>query len=108
MALPQRHVYLAQVCRKVPKVRIAASFRPTDVEAGNVEWLGSAKHEEDGEENAYLNWKRERDNKEQEKLNQARQNSGSDASFIDLPSQSDFDHIRREKEFASILQVCTS
>ena len=81
-------------------LRIVAAARPTDVEAGNVEWLDLSKQgEADAEDVLRI---RERERAEE----QARQNAGPQGSAtLDLPAQSDADQRRREQQFASILQV---
>lgn len=71
-------------------LRVVAAARPTDVEAGNVEWLDLSKQDGGvGEEPA------------------KEENAGPQGSAIlDLPAQSEADQRRREQQFASILQVC--
>ena len=82
-------------------LQVVAAARPTDVEAGNVEWLDlSTPGEADGSEDALR--KREQERFEE----QARQNAGPQGNAtLDLPAQSDADQRRREQQFASILQV---
>lgn len=82
-------------------LRVVAAARPTDVEAGNVEWLDLSKQgEADGGEDALR--RRERERAEE----QDRQNAGPQGSAtLGLPAQSDSDLRRREQQFASILQV---
>jgi hypothetical protein len=74
-----------------------------------VEWLDFAKQDgAEGDEDAFRKWKREKEEEEKGKAEQPPQASSGGAeegSVLNLTSQSESDQKRREKEFASILQV---
>lgn len=99
------------VARRSDKLvlRILTRAQPTGVEAGNVEWLDFAKQDgAEGDEDAFRKWKREKEEEEKGKAEQPPQASSGGAeegSVLNLTSQSESDQKRREKEFASILQV---
>lgn len=74
-----------------------------------MEWLDFAEQDgAEGDEDAFRKWKRDREEEEKRKAAQTPQASSGGAeegSVLNLPSQSESDQKRREKEFASILQV---
>jgi hypothetical protein len=82
-------------------LRVVAAARPTDMEAGNVEWLDLSKQGEAGDGEDVLRRCEQECVEEQARQNAGPQGSGS----LDLPAQSDADQRRREKQLSSILQV---
>lgn len=76
-------------------LRTVVAARPTDLEAGNVDWLDLRKRDGGAGEEGAL-----------EGIDDEQRAGPQGSAILALPAQSDADQLRREQQFASILQVC--